>query len=201
MGKTSFKALHVIAAGGLFLFCSPLAGALTGRENVQAVQAKMDRYLSLAGDESKGPLSPRNMKEALSILDGYERLMRIPSYMVEPHFNHDPANGDQTVLRDQVNFVKILAKDMIETQREALSFHSPYSAVQKEGIKAGYVGDRTTMLKLLVSMRRALKLRGEASAAQAGPAKGEAAPSMPAAPASAAKDDGENKGQVPHMLR
>ncbi len=116
------KVRKIIAAGWLALFCSTFTGALTGRENVQALKTKMDRYLSLVGDESGGPLSPQNMKEALAILDSYEKLMRMPSYMMAPRFNHDPANGDQTRLLDQVNFVKLLTEGMIATQRSALSF-------------------------------------------------------------------------------
>lgn len=189
----------IIAAGWLVVFCSTLAGAMTGRENVQAVEAKMDRYLALAGDASGGPLPAQNVKEALAILDLYEKMMRMPSYMMAPRFNHDPANADQTVLLDQVNFVKLLVKTMIETQRDSLSFKSPFSAVQKENIKAIYMGDRTTALKLLGAMRRALKQRGVASAA-AKPAKVKPAASIPAAPAAPVADD-PKKSQTPMMLR
>lgn len=193
--------MNIFAAGGLVFFCSTFADALTGRENVEAVQAKMDRYLSLVGNESGAALSPQNMKEAGAILDGYEQLMRMPSYMMEPHFNHNPASADQTRLLDQVNFVKLLAKNMIETQRDALSFKSPYSAVQKEGIKAGYAGDQKSLLKLIGSMRRALKQRGVSSAATAKAAKRETNPSMPVAPVATPTDDGANKGQMPQLLR
>jgi hypothetical protein len=152
------------------------ASALTGHENVDALKAKLDRYQTLAQSSE-----PKERKEAQDILDYFKKLVRMPVYMGGARYNHDPKMGDETLLTNQVNYIKLLLGSMVNAQLTALGFGSPYSDLQRADIKQIYMGDRATVMKLLDSMQRSLAapVPQKPAAAQAKPA---AAPTPKAEP-------------------
>ena len=200
----------ILVSVALLTLAAP-ASALTGRENVDALNAKLDGYQALAQSRE-----PKERKEAQDILDYFKKLVRMPTYMGGVHYNHDPKMGDEIRLATQVSYLKTLLGSMVKTQLSALGFDSPYSDIQREDIKKIYMGDRATVMKLLDSMQRSLS----ASAAQkpaAPQAKPEVAPAPQAEPKARPRPQADTKvapveqpatlpgtdlgGETPQMLR
>lgn len=179
----------------LLLLLALPASAITGGEDIAKIHARFDRYGELMA--GTGPVPTSAKYEATRILDELEKQFRTPTFMVKAHFNHDPKNADERDVENQVRFMKLLAESMVSSLRDALSFKSKYSALQKEQIKGIYMGDRETMFKLFFAMREALKTRGIASSPMPKPLAGAGKPP----PKAKGKVDGAvTEGAIP-LLR
>lgn len=169
--------------------------ALTGRENLEQLNAKLDRYGALA--QSRGP---KELKEAQSILDSFKKLIRMPAYMGGVRWSHDPAMGDVAELKDQIQFIKTLLGGMVSNLQGA-AFNSPYSAAQKEAIKETYMGERTTVTKLLNSMQQSLSALVKSAGKQPAPAPAPQAIPAKAEPKPESPRETEATGSTPRLLR